>query len=113
MEYTTAFIYRAERTPAAKYLAQTNKLMGILSYKVIILTFIIMISYHILYFPVETNINVNYALKESQVIPDLVQTHILNPVKIHSHLVLRYGITTINCQSFSQELRCVVNKFTD
>jgi len=32
------------------------------------------LSYPILYIPVETNINVNYALKESQVIPDLVQT---------------------------------------
>jgi len=40
----------------------------------IILTFIIKRPYPILYIPVKTNINVNYALKESQVIPDLVQT---------------------------------------
>jgi hypothetical protein len=31
-------------------------------------------SYIILYSPVETNINVNYALKESQLIPELIQT---------------------------------------
>jgi hypothetical protein len=71
---TLLSIYRVERSSTTKYWHPTIKLKCIISENIIILTFIIKRPYPILYMPLKTNINVNYALKESQVIPDLVQT---------------------------------------
>lgn len=67
-------LYTGERSFTIKYWHPAIKVKGIISENIIILTFIIKRPYPILYILVKTTINANYALKDSLVIPDLVQT---------------------------------------